>query len=189
MNRKRLLNLFLLAVFLACTASASAQLEIKKIPKVKDFDFAKRIQKAIKLAKKKNKRVLIVTAEKKKTELKPWTELTRKHREVRTLLFNEYEVVTLAAREVHPIDRVYFLGDGTVGLGDLPVLLVLDSKKKMIAHLPFSKFLPNKNTKKLIQFLNEQKVKLPKAQEVLDSALAIAKKENKRVFVHLGAPW
>jgi len=189
MTWHRLISLFLLAVFLANASTAVAQIKISKPTKAEDMDFGQRMRSAIKLAKKKNKRVLIVTAYQKKAELKPWTQFLRKHRSVSSLLFNEYEVVSVVADDISPTDQILYLGFGRGGLSDLPVLLVLDSNEKRIGHFPFSKFIPNKSSDKLIQFLEEKKVKLPKAQDVLDQALARAKKENKRVFIHLGAPW
>jgi len=72
-----------------------------------------------------------------------------------------------------------------------PQLTILDAAGKPLASRIASDFRDQEawNSKALGDFLSEHSVEPLDAEEVMQRALQRAKAENKRLFVHLGAPW
>lgn len=75
-----------------------------------------------------------------------------------------------------------------LGLGDAPALAVLDADGKQLAAFA-AKDLASFDAGKLADRLKAHQAAPLDAQALLDAALAVAKKDGKRVFVHFDAPW
>jgi thiol-disulfide isomerase/thioredoxin len=77
----------------------------------------------------------------------------------------------------------------------VPYLTVLDADGKVLTNQPTDPFetkdgdKKGHDPKKLLEFLKTHQATPLKAEEVLSAALAVAAKEERKVFLHFGAPW
>jgi hypothetical protein len=73
----------------------------------------------------------------------------------------------------------------------LPWVQVISSDRKLVTEVAAADWFDGEgwDGKAVLAFLDEQRVAKRNAREILDAAIAQAKKENKRLFVHIGAPW
>jgi thiol-disulfide isomerase/thioredoxin len=77
----------------------------------------------------------------------------------------------------------------------VPYLTLLDGEGKVIVNQDSSSFeskdekKPGHDPKTVLEFLKSHQAPYAKAQDLYDAALARAKSENRRVFLHFGAPW
>lgn len=127
-------------------------------------------------AEKKDKRILVVWG----------TEAQRAHldealrsRELATLARNEYEVVRLTREGQDELARVTEAGASGAALA------VLDARGNLVARLDADALAADA----LKSFLEAHRVPQKDAEVLWRDALAQAKREQKRVLVHLGAPW
>jgi thiol:disulfide interchange protein len=110
----------------------------------------------------------------------------------RKLLY-EYRVVHVDVGQFNKhMDLAKELG---AELKAIPFLTILDADGKPLVQQPTEPFEVEKDGKKghdaakLVTFLTEHQAKPQVAAEVLAAAMATAKAEQKRVFLHFGAPW
>ena len=77
----------------------------------------------------------------------------------------------------------------------VPYLSILDAQGKLVANVATEPFetkvdgVPGYDSAKLVAMLTEHQAPYWKAEERFQAALADAKTQQKRVFVHFGAPW
>ena len=73
----------------------------------------------------------------------------------------------------------------------VPFITVLDSKGEVVKNQPTTPLEEGKehSTEKLLAFLKANKPTPLDATAVLASAISAAKKSDRKVLVHLGAPW
>jgi thioredoxin-related protein len=161
-------------------------------------DAQKDVAAAVARAKKDNKRVLIQWG----GNWCPWCLLLaatmQNDQALRTKLFNEYEVVHV---DIGKFDKNVELSkqlgaELRVVAKAVPFLTILDNSGKPIWQQNTELFeIKDENgkgghdPKKLVEFLTEHQVALPTAKAAHAAALASAKSEHKRVFLHFGAPW
>jgi thiol-disulfide isomerase/thioredoxin len=149
-------------------------------------DAAAQISDAIVKAKRDNKHILVVYGGNWCGWCYKLHDCFNQNFEIRKLLSYEYELVMVDIRTNENLPKRFNAKpDG------YPYLTVLDTEGKVLinqstgpleegrAHVP----------EKVYAFLNKFKPKPLNAEQVYEQALALAKKENKRVFLHLGAPW
>jgi thiol:disulfide interchange protein len=108
----------------------------------------------------------------------------------RTLLY-EYEVVRV---DVGRFDKNMDIASGygaDLKRAGVPFLTVLDGAGKSLANQETGALEAGQehDPAKVAAFLNKYKAAPLDAARQLDVALAQAKKDNKKVFLHLGAPW
>lgn len=132
---------------------------------------------AARAATAKDKRILAVWGT--EAEQAHYGQLAASDPGVRKLIFNEYEVVQLD-RAGHA-DLAERLQAGPSGLA----LTVLDSKGAFLARLDAREAA----AESLGKFLESNRVPQKDAEVLWTRALERATRENKRVLVHLGAPW
>jgi thiol:disulfide interchange protein len=108
-------------------------------------------------------------------------------------LLYEYQVVHVdIGRSDKHTDLAKELG---AELKSIPFLTILDADGKPLVQQPTEPFEVTKDDKqghdaaKLVTFLTEHQAKPQVAADVLAAAMAKAKAEQKRVFLHFGAPW
>lgn len=116
----------------------------------------------------------------------------------RRVLMYEYDVVLVdIGRFDKNMDLAASYGADLKNAG-VPFLTVLDAEGKAIANqetgaleLPSSKDqpYPGHDATKVVAFLDAHKAAYLDASAVLAAGMERAKKENKRVFLHFGAPW
>ncbi|MEZ5975879.1 MAG: redoxin family protein [Planctomycetota bacterium] len=129
------------------------------------------------IAKAKHKRVLIEWNDSGKDGR--LGQIAKDNPALATLLYNEYEHVTLARGEHADLARESVAGeDGTV-------VAVWNAEGQFLGRLSIGEL----DARSVQSFLEKQKVPLPNARELWKQAQATAASQNKRVFVHLGAPW
>jgi thioredoxin-related protein len=149
-------------------------------------DAAAQISHAIVKAKKNNKHILIVYGGNWCGWCYKLHDCFNQNADIKKLLRYEYELVMVDIRTNEDLPKRFNAKpDG------YPYLTVLDTEGKVIinqstvpleegrAHVP----------EKVYAFLNKFKPKPLNAEQVYEQALALAQKENKRVFLHFGAPW
>ena len=131
-----------------------------------------RLAKATESAAKENKRVLLIEGSLESAQGKALRAILERDRKLSRTILYEYE------RLAHPAK------------GELQ-LRILDSKGKQVAAKPAGVFDQDGaiDKKQLDSWLQKNKAKPLHARKVLADALALAKKHDKKVFVHLGAPW
>lgn len=134
-------------------------------------------------AKKKDKRLLVVWGS--EAERAPVDAALKKDRDLSKLVRNEYEVVRLARAEHGEL-----AGKHTAGEAGL-FLAVLDPAGKRLASIAEGTLLAegSLNVGAFREFLEKHRVPVRDAEKIWRAALARAEQENKRLLVHLGAPW
>ena len=151
------------------------------------------IKAAIARARKENRRVLVQWG----ANWCGWCRLLHatmaKDKDVAKKLLYEYDVVRV---DVGRFDKNTDLAaEYGVTLESIPRLTILDADGKPIAQHDTVAFETHEGDKqghdatKLLAFLTEHQAPYLDAAQVRDAAFARAKAEQKRVFLHFGAPW
>lgn len=150
-------------------------------------DAAAQISAAIARAKKDNKHILIVYGGNWCGWCYKLHDCFNQNANIKKLLKDDYELIMVDIRTNKDLPK-RFNAEPPFGY---PYLTVLDKEGKVLINqrtLPLEKAGAH-DPKKVYAFLNEFKPKPLNAGQVYEQALALARKENKRVFLHFGAPW
>jgi len=134
------------------------------------------LAKASKVAVKKDKRILVMWGN---AEERDALKALAKQGDLRQFLSYEYEVVGLQRADAAELAKAHEAGASG------PVLAVVDAKGKRLARLDARDL----DEAQLAEFLRKNAVPQKDAEKTLANALAEATRTNKRVLVHLGAPW
>ncbi|MDH4240759.1 MAG: thioredoxin family protein [Phycisphaerae bacterium] len=149
-------------------------------------DAAAQISDAIAKAEKDNKHILIVYGGNWCGWCYKLHDCFNRNANIKKLLRYEYELVMVDIRTNEDLPKRF----NTEPVG-YPYLTVLDKEGKVLVNQrtdPLEEGEAHDPTK-VYAFLNEWKSKPLNAEQVYEQALALAQKENKRVFLHFGAPW
>lgn len=157
-------------------------------------DARQQIALALAKAKQENQRVLIQWGANWCGWCKWLAATMKKDGKLRRELMYEYQVVHIdVGRFDKHMDVAKELGASWKGI---PYLTILDADGKPLTHAdtePFeTKVVDGKgghDAAKLVEFLKQHEAKPLVAADVLAAALATAQKEQKRAFLHFGAPW
>lgn len=145
-----------------------------------------RIELALVAAKRENKRVLLKIGGNWCGWCYKLHDLFQKDKAIQTLLRDEYELVMIDNKADKPVtDKWQIKPNG------YPYLAVLDlTGRKVIEQETGSLEIGDRHDpNKVRTFLEKWKSAPLDANDVFASALARAKKEDKRVFIRVGAPW
>lgn len=158
---------------------------------------SEQIAAALARAKRENRRVLVQWG----GNWCPWcvllAELEKKDGKISKELLYEYDVVKIdIGTWDHPkhADLVEKYG-ADIKKSGVPYLTVLDADGKVVVNQATDALETGDATKpahdpaKVLDFLKAHEATPVAAQTVFDAALASAKKDGKRVFLHFGAPW
>jgi thioredoxin-related protein len=123
-------------------------------------------------------------------------ELFASDREIHTLLNNEYVLVMVDTEAPHAVDLLKECKAALSpeelqrGVG-YPFLAVLDANGKILTAQRTDPLEEgdHHDPKKVKDFLAQWTAEPKNAQRVLDEALSRASSEDKRIFLHFGAPW
>ena len=149
-------------------------------------DAEKQISAAIAKAKKDNKHVLIVYGGNWCSWCYKLHDCFNQNADIKRLLRYEYELVMIDIRTNENLPKRFNAKpDG------YPYLTVLNAEGKVLVNQSTVPLEEGKahDPEKVHSFLNDWKPKPLDADNVYKQALALAKKENKRVFLQFGAPW
>lgn len=156
-------------------------------------DARKQIAAALAKAKQENQRVLIQWGANWCGWCKWLAATMKKDGKLSRELMYEYQVVHIdVGRFDKHMDVAKELGASWKGI---PYLTILDADGKPLTHAdtePFETKVDGKNghdAAKVVAFLKQHEAKPLVAADVLAAAMATAQKEQKRVFLHFGAPW
>ena len=150
------------------------------------------LKAALARASKDNKRVLIQWGANWCGWCIKLHDVFKSDKEIAKELLYEYEVVfvDIGQRDKN-LDLVKELG-ATMDEG-VPYLTVLDGAGKPIAQQETGalevKGEPRHDTAKVLEFLTAHQAPYANAQDLYAAALKRAQTENKRIFLHFGAPW
>ena len=150
-------------------------------------DAAAQISDAIAKAEKDNKHILIVYGGNWCGWCYKLHDCFNQNANIKKLLKDEYELVRVDIRTNRDLPK-HFNAKPPFGY---PYLTVLDKEGKVLVNQrtgPLEKARAH-DPEKVYAFLNEFKPGPLNADQVYKQALALAQKENKRVFLHFGAPW
>jgi thiol:disulfide interchange protein len=152
-------------------------------------DAAKDVAAAVKLAGYENQRVLLVMGGNWCGWCRLLHTLMTTDKDIKLLLRNEYRVVNIDIG--HGEKNADLLKSYGIKCEGYPYLAILDSDNKLITQQETGALEagPKHDPEKVLAFLTKWKATPLDAQKVLDSAIADAKANDKRVFVHFGAPW
>jgi len=161
-------------------------------------DSGHQIAAAVKLAKRDNTRILLHFGGNWSANCLELHKLITTDEALKKLIRDEYQYILIdygqpPGKNVKLADQLW--GDHH-GKG-VPYLTVLDSAGRMYANMPMTDLEGAKSasgtvaydTAGLIKFLAANKAPTVAAQAILDKGLAEAKKSDRRVFLHFGAPW
>jgi thiol:disulfide interchange protein len=156
-------------------------------------DATEQIAAAVAKAKKENRRVLLQWG----ANWCSWCHLLHgmmeKNPDVSRKLMYEYDVVLVDVGsdgvKNRDLARKY---DAT--LASFPYLTILDSDGEVVVNSQTEPFevsgdKPGHDPARLVEFLTKHQADYLSAESVLNEGLAEAKQNNKRVFLHFGAPW
>jgi thioredoxin-related protein len=170
-----------------CIVGAGEQAKLKREPIYKeDGKGMERIEQALAAAKRENKRVLLKIGGNWCSWCYKLSDLFHKDKAIGTILRDEYELVLIDSKADKPaIEKWQITPKG------YPYLAVLDSAgKKVIEQETGALEIGDKHDpNKVMTFLEKWKPVPLDANDVFASALAQAKKQDKRVFLRVGAPW
>jgi thiol-disulfide isomerase/thioredoxin len=153
------------------------------------------VASAVERAKKENRRVLVQWGANWCGWCHRLHDLCRSDKDLAKELLYEYDVVLV---DVGRFDKNVDLATGygaKLKETGIPYLTVLDGDGKVLANQDTGGFesgdktKPGHDPKKVLEFLKSHRAQPAKARELLDAALASAKPDGRRVFVHFGAPW
>ncbi len=160
-------------------------------------DAKKDVAAAVAKAKKENQRVLIQWGANWCGWCKWLAGTMKSDRDLSTKLRNEYQVVHVDVGHFDKnLDLAKELG---AEFKAIPYLTILDADGKALVQQntePFETKVDAKgegknghDAKKVVEFLTQHESTPLEAKAVLAAAMATAKQEQKRVFLHFGAPW
>ncbi len=190
--------LILGVVFGAWQGEAAPRAQTAQEPKAKAqvyneaADARADLKAALARAQKDNKRVLIQWGANWCGWCVMLHDLFKSDKEIAKELLYEYEVVfvDIGQRDKN-LDLVKELG-ATLDEG-VPYLTVLDGSGKPLAQQETGalevKGEPRHDTAKVLEFLTAHQAQYLNAQDLYAAALKRAQTENKRIFLHFGAPW
>jgi thioredoxin-related protein len=178
------------SVWLVCLAPAvpaGEQAKPKRDPiYIEDGKGLERVEQALVAAERENKRVLLKIG----GNWCPWCyklhDLLHTDKTLLKILSEEYELVMIDSKADKPVlEKWQITPDG------YPYLAVLDSAgKKVIEQETGSLEIGDRHDpNKVKAFLEKWKPTPLDANDVFASALTRAQKEDKRVFLRVGAPW
>jgi len=153
------------------------------------------IAAALARAKRDNKRVLIQWGANWCSWCKLLHASLQSDKEIAKAIFYEYEVVRV---DVGGFDKNLDLAasfGAKLKESGIPYLTLLDADGKALANQDTGsleladKQKPGHDRAKILDLLAKNQAPQLDAQKALDSALARAQSEKKRVFLHFGAPW
>jgi thiol-disulfide isomerase/thioredoxin len=168
--------------------------EAKKPVYDEKADAKLQLETALAAAKKENRRVLIQWG----GNWCSWCILLhdrfKNDRDLAKILHYEYDVVFI---DIGKNDKNLDLAEkyGADLKKGVPYLTVLDADGKALTNQPTDPFetkdgdKKGHDPKKLLEFFKTNQATPLKADEVLSAALAVAAKEDRKVFLHFGAPW
>lgn len=154
------------------------------------------LDKALARAAKENRRVLVQWVSGGGGHLESrLLDAAMRRPDVRRKLMYEYDVVTVDSYMFHRGMRLAkelgFELDAKI-----PRLVVLDASRNVLANADVEGWLKldeqqshTLDEAELLEFLTQHQAPYLDASKVRDAAFARAKAENKRVFLHFGAPW
>lgn len=149
------------------------------------------IAAALAVAKRENQRVLVQWGANRCGWCIKLHDTLANDEELRRKILYEYEVVYVdVGKGDKHADLVAHYGAGTKEHG-LPFWTILDAEGRVVAGEatePLEKDGAH-DPAKVMEVLTRWQAPYPKAQEVLDAALARAKEADKRLWVSFGAPW
>jgi thiol:disulfide interchange protein len=169
----------------------------KKSPDFYDekADAKQLIADALTRAKKENRRVLLQWGGNWCVWCHRLHDLYASDKELSKELLYEYEIVYVdSAREGKNVELAASYGADLKKSG-VPYLTVLDADGKVLANQEtgaLEKEIDGKkghDPKLVLELLTKHQAPHLKADDLFDKALARAKAEDKRVFLHFGAPW
>ncbi|MGE4618250.1 MAG: thioredoxin family protein [Planctomycetota bacterium] len=170
-----------------------AQKPEKQVISVYDIeaDASVDIAAAVARAKKDNKRVLVVYGGNWCGWCVKLDEFFKKDRTVARTVRYEYEVVKV---DIGRFDKHMKIVEGygaQLKKEGVPYLTVLDGAGKVVAHQNTGDLEKDDHhdSAKVEEFLQAKKAPPEDAEEVLAAALKQAKKDGRKVLLHLGAPW
>jgi thioredoxin-related protein len=178
--------------------TADAKKELPKKPPIYDATADARVQldKAVAKAKRDNSRVLVMFGFEGCSWCHKFHGLFRENADIRKLLSNEYILVMVATESPHASELIkdcksaLSKDDLEKGVG-YPFLAVFGGDGKIVTAQRTEPLEDGKghDPDRVKEFLTHNAVPKANARIVLESALAQAVKEDKRVFLHFGAPW
>jgi thiol:disulfide interchange protein len=189
----------LLPILLALLAQAPAGPTPAKAKPQPIFDEAAdgsaQIARALARAGKENRRVLVEWGANWCAWCRSLHALCGRDEAIRRELLYEYDVVLL---DVGRMDKhADLMGRYGVDLSKtgIPFLTVLDADGRVVANQETASLeLPDKkgydhDPAKVLAFLEARRAPARKAEDVLAAGLEQARREDRRVFLHFGAPW
>jgi uncharacterized protein YyaL (SSP411 family) len=178
--------------------TADAKKEAPKKPPIYDATADARVQvdRAVAKAKRDNSRVLVMFGFEGCSWCHKLHALFSENAEIRKLLSNEYVLVMVDTESPHASELIkeckesLSKEDLEKGVG-YPLLAVFGGDGKILTAQRTEPLEEGKahDPGRLREFLDRNSVPKANARVVLESALAQAAKEDKRVFLHFGAPW
>ena len=143
-----------------------------------------KIKKALHLAAKKNRRVLLVWGREDKPDDLALFQTVRGGRTKDWPFYYEFVITAVDRRGTEALARTY-------GVGEDEALTVLDSEGKVLGHGKPTWFRGEDGwqANKVALFLKPHIAEPQDAEVLLKEALQEAGKKDQRLFVHLGAPW
>jgi thiol:disulfide interchange protein len=187
----------LLAGFVAFAATPAVPQEASQAAKEKPAvydekaDAEAQVTEAVARARKENKRVLLTFGGNWCGWCVKLHGLINSDAEIKRLLLYEYEQVRV---DVGRFDKNMGLAaefDADLKSAGVPYLVVLDGDRNVVTTQERGSLEEGAahDPAKVKAFLEKWKTQPLDAEAVLDDALSRAKKEEKRVFLHFGAPW
>jgi|TARA_B100002003_G_C13881571_1_gene430324 thioredoxin-related protein len=141
------------------------------------------IKGALGRAKKDHKRVLVIFGTNEETKCTTLHNDTLRKGKIRRILSYEYEVTPVHFPSNKDLARELGANPETL---KIPHLIILSGEGKPINN----DTQPYQLSRECLEtFLTKWKVEPIDAEEAYAAALAKAKKEKKRLLIHLGAPW
>ncbi len=135
------------------------------------------LAKASAKAKQKDKRLLVMWGS--TTDVAPILKFAKTTKGLRKLIYNEYEIVHLTRADNPLLAKAH--GITTDG----PTLAVLDAHGKLLQ----TKSAMDLTGELYANWLEQNRVPVKDAEVLWANALKEAEASNRRVLVHLGAPW
>ncbi|MCZ6603434.1 MAG: thioredoxin family protein [Planctomycetota bacterium] len=177
-----------LVVGLLCPMAAAQE----EVPKIYDeqADAKAEIARAVAKAKKDNKRVLVVYGGNWCHWCHKLHDAFKKNRSIARTLQFEYEVVRV---DIGRFDKNLDIAEGYGAQikSGVPYLTVLGGNGKVLTNQETGSLEKDglHDPDLVGKFLDKWKAKPWDAEDVYQEALSRAKKEKKRLLLHLGAPW
>ncbi len=153
------------------------------------------IAAAVAHAKKENRRVLVQWGANWCGWWHRLHDLFRADQDLAKALLYEYDVVLVDIGKWDKNMELATSYGADLKQSGVPYLTLLDGDGKVLVNQDSGSFetkdeaKPGHDPKKVLEFLKGHQAPYAKAQELFDAALARAKAEDRRVFLHFGAPW